>query len=369
MAGPGIRYWEMAHALERRGNRAVILSRHLEKGFSSESITFVGKASFVNLIKWIVRSDYVIQPGSPIAILFSLLLRKKLIFDQYDPVIFEFLERNPSSIAGKIKKKLMLLLWTIRQRMILRFGHNFLVANEKQKDFLIGQLTIIGYTRKLDRIMVLPFGLSSQEPVKKKSVLRGTKIRDADILLVWGGGIWDWFDPFSLLRALAQIKQKRDDIKVYFPGIMPPNPDSRKMAVVDTFLKEAENLGLLGNTVLVNSNWTPYEQRADYLLEADAGISLHKNSIETRFAFRTRMLDYVWASLPIISSTGDSWANLIEKRGLGLTVPPEAVDALVNAILTMAEDRELRNRCKEHIRLLALEYRWDKLVEQITLLR
>ena len=365
MAGPGIRYWELAHALQRKGHEAVILSRHLESGFTGGSIAFIGRASISNLITWIRRADYVIQAGRPMPILLSLLFRKKLIFDQYDPVIFEFLEKKSGSFQEELRKQLMLLLWKVRQRIILRFGDGFLVANEKQKDLLIGQMTILGHKNKLDSVTVLPFGLSQEPPVKTRSVLRGTRIKDSDFLLVWGGGIWDWFDPFTLLRALLKIKARRDDVKAYFPSIMPPSPDSRKMAVVDEFLAEARRLGLLDSTVFVNSGWTPYEQRADYLLEADAGISLHKDSLEARFAFRTRILDYLWAGLPIIASKGDSWAELIEKRGLGITVAPGDVDGVVMAITKMADDGLFRMRSSERVQAVAEEYQWDVLAEKL----
>lgn len=367
MAGPGIRCWEMAQALERKGHQAVVLARRLERNFSQRGITHIDRASIINLIIWIGRADSVIQPGSLFAILISILFRKKLIFDQYDPVIFEFLELKPLTFAGRLQKEVMLFLWKVRQRMILRFGHGFLVANEKQKDFLIGQLAILGYKHKLGSVIVLPFGLSNKQPLKKRVVVKGTKIKETDFLLVWGGGIWDWFDPFTLLRALSKLKSRRGDIKAYFPGINPPNPDSRKVSVVDAFLAEARTLGLLDSTVFVNTEWTPYEDRADYLLEADAGISLHRDSMETRFAFRTRILDYLWAGLPIIASTGDCWADLVEKKELGLTVPPEAVDALVSAILNMAEDSAMRKRCREHVQLVANEYSWDNLVDRVLL--
>ncbi len=364
MAGPGIRYWEMAHAFERRGFQATILSRHIEQHYTSETITFTGKASLRNLFIWIRRADCIIQPGSPLAILISLLFRKQIVFDLYDPVIFEFLERRTSNIRESLRKTAMLLLWNIRQRLILRFGHGFLVANEKQKDFLIGQLTLLGYRNKLDSITVLPFGLSAAKPVKNRSVLKGGKIKDTDFLLVWGGGIWDWFDPFTLLRALAKIRALRDDIKLYFPGLKPPSPDSQKMAIVNEFLSESRHLGLLDTTVFVNTEWTPYAERGDYLLEADAGISLHRDSMETRFAFRTRILDYLWAGLPIITSKGDSWAEQVDARGLGITVSCGDIEDVVQAILTMANDSLFKARCREHVEIVAGEYVWDILLER-----
>lgn len=366
MAGPGIRYWEMARALEQKGHSAAILSRHLEEGFSG-NITFVGKASFFNLVRWIGRSDYVVQTGRPLSILLTFLLRKKSIFDQYDPVIFEFLERKPVGWAEKLGLRAMLFLWKARQRLILRFGRQFLVANEKQKDLLIGQLTILGQTDKLASVTIMPFGLPDAKPRKKRSVLRGSNIRDTDFLLVWGGGIWDWFDPFTLLKALSKLKAQRDDIKVYFPGIRPPSPDSRKMAVIDAFLAEARTLGLLDTSVFVNSGWTAYADRADYLMEADAGISLHRNSLETRFAFRTRMLDYLWVGLPIIASKGDSWADIIDQKGLGITVDFEDSEGVANAIIKIAGDRQFRNQCREHVQAHAARYEWDKLVDNVIL--
>ena len=365
MAGPGIRAWELAQAFTRAGHNVAVLSRHLEPDFSSNNLAFVGTASFHSLCTWIRWSDCVIQAGRPVSILLSVLFRKKILFDQYDPVIFEFLEKRTGSISQRLGKKTMLLLWRLRQRIILRFGAGFFVANEKQKDLLIGQMTILGHTKKLGSVTVLPFGLPGAKPVKDRSVLRGTKIKETDFLLVWGGGIWDWFDPFTLLQALSKIKSQRDDIKVYFPGLKPPSPDSQKMAVVDRFLGEAGQLGLLDKTVFVNLEWTPYGSRADYLLEADAGISLHRDSMETRFAFRTRMLDYLWAGLPIIASKGDSWADVIDQCGLGTTVSPGDVEGLEKALLAMADDVMFRKRCRERIKAIADEYAWDALAERL----
>ena len=365
MAGPGIRYWELARALERKGHQVVILAKHVERGLSAGHLTFLGKTSFLNLLRWVLRSDCVIQPGRPIPILIAFLFRKKLIFDQYDPVIFEFLERQGNSFFEKVQQALLVLLWRVRQRIILRFGDGFLVANDRQKDFLIGQMALLGYRGKFDLVTVLPFGLPDAKPAKTQSLLRGTKIHNTDFLLVWGGGIWGWFDPLTLLRALSKIQRQRSDIKAYFPGVTPPNPDSRKMTVADEFLAEARTLGLLDTTVFVNTDWMPYERRADYLLEADAGISLHHDTLETRFAFRTRILDYLWAGLPVIATKGDCWEDVIEKQEIGITVTAGDVDAVVAAIMRMADDRAFREKCRKQATVVAADYGWKRLTERL----
>ncbi len=367
MSGPGIRYWEMARSLVRRGHSVAILSRYLEKDFNGDGTISVGKASFFNLVRWLWRCNYVVQAGRPLSVFLSILFRKKSIYDLYDPVIFELLELKPAGWVGTVRVRSLLFLWRIRQCLILRFGNRFLVANDKQKDLLIGQMTILGHVDKLDSVVILPFGLPKKRPRKNRNVLRGSKIKETDFLLVWGGGIWDWFDPFTLVEALSKLTVHRNDIKIYFPGINPPSPGSHTLTTTDAFIRKVKALGLLNTAVFVNSDWTAYAERADYLLEANAGVSLHRSSLETRFAFRTRMLDYLWAGLPIIASKGDSWADLIDQKGLGITVNPEDTEAVANAIIKIVEDIHFRNSCREHVQALATDYEWDKLTEKLIL--
>ena len=44
-----------------------------------------------------------------------------------------------------------------------------------------------------------------------------------------------------------------------------------------------------------NEDWVAYDDRQNYLLEADVGVSTHLDHVETEFSFRTRILDYLWA--------------------------------------------------------------------------
>ena len=63
------------------------------------------------------------------------------------------------------------------------------------------------------------------------------------------------------------------------------------------------------------------------LLEADVGVSTHFEHVETAFSYRTRILDYLWAGLPIIATQGDSLSRLVNQHDLGITVPAEDTDA------------------------------------------
>ena len=64
----------------------------------------------------------------------------------------------------------------------------------------------------------------------------------------------------------------------------------------------------------------PYHERQNYLLEADIGCSLHFETLETYFAFRTRILDYIWAGLPMIVTRGDATSEIVKDYELGIVV-------------------------------------------------
>ena len=81
----------------------------------------------------------------------------------------------------------------------------------------------------------------------------------------------------------------------------------------------------------------PYAERAAYLLEADLGISCHHPHIETRFAYRTRLLDCIWAGLPMLVTGGDVLADLVAGEDLGATVPPDDPAAIAAALRTMLD--------------------------------
>ena len=78
--------------------------------------------------------------------------------------------------------------------------------------------------------------------------------------------------------------------------------------------------------------WVPYAERARYLQDADVALSLHLDHVETRFAFRTRLLDYLWTGRPMVLTTGDTLATEFAAQGLARLVPPGDAAAVAAAI-------------------------------------
>jgi hypothetical protein len=109
------------------------------------------------------------------------------------------------------------------------------------------------------------------------------------------------------------------------------------MSDIRTLLPETRELvsSLNMTDAVLFSDWLPYEEWPNALLDADIALTLHHESFETRLAFRSRVLDYLWAGLPIVATGGDATAELIQRYGAGAIVPPGDVDAAANAIVQL----------------------------------
>jgi glycosyltransferase involved in cell wall biosynthesis len=185
-----------------------------------------------------------------------------------------------------------------------------------------------------------------------------------DVVLLWGGGLWEWFDPKAAVEAMDRVRRKRTDIKLFFMGVKRPNASVTTSVAADETIARAEQLGLRDRCVFFNS-WTSYEDRENFLLEADLGLNVHRHNLETRFSFRTRMMDYIWAGLPIITTEGDPLSELVAENNLGLTVPCGSVEVLAEAILQAADAQEARRSWAKNCRATAADFSWDQVFEPV----
>jgi len=191
-----------------------------------------------------------------------------------------------------------------------------------------------------------------------RDVMKG--ITKKDKVLIWTGGIWNWYDAKTLMKAMSRLQKKRPDIKLVFFGTKHPNPDVPAMKEATEAFALARELGLLGKTVFMHEGWVPYPERINYLLEADAAVNTNKDTIESEFSHRTRVLDHILTGLPTVSTAGDFISDeIIRPRELGVVVKPYDVDELYRAILDAVDDKN-NQRIKKHISAVRSEYDWEQ---------
>lgn len=342
MAGPAIRAWELARLLQvdhdvvlaspypveqpTVGFRAAVAGDRgaLEPLVRSCDVV-IGIAGCVHHHAWIGELDDV-----------------AVVVDAYDPTALEALERYAGGPADDAEAAYADALAQMVEP--LRWADLVLCASTRQRDLLVGILLALGRINPdtyasdptlASMLAVVPFGLPAEPPeAPDPGPLRGPDgvAGPDDVVLLWAGGIYDWLDPLTLIDAVARLDDRH---KAVFLGVTHPTPAVGAMPMAARARRRSDELGLTDRRVFFNDGWVPYDQRAGWLLDADIGVSLHGDHLETAYAFRTRMLDYLWTALPILCTDGDALADLVRAEGLGAVVPPGDPDAVAEAVRVM----------------------------------
>lgn len=378
MTGPAIRYYEFAKHLSK--NFDVILASCGEPSDLSPQEFQIVSFTMNNpepLIQAAYESHIVVIQGSineELAQLREVTSHRYLVFDMYDPCVIENLEQRKHRDMNWQKALYNLMSRSVEKQ--LHTGDFFLCADDTQKNYWLGMLSAYGrispetyqVTDSGCRFIAnVPFGLPDEPPVHSRNALKGVYpgIGADDKVLIWGGGVWNWFDPLTLIKAVAEISKSRSDVKLFFMGVRHPDPTFGETQMLSAAIELAKQLGVYDKFVFFNFNWVDYEDRQNYLLEADIGVSCHFETLETRFSFRTRVLDYLWAGLPIICTEGDHFAGVVEKEQLGFTAGYQDAEDLAQKIRRLLDDKELYEACRNNVARIAQQYRWSKAVEPL----
>ncbi len=371
MAGPAIRACEIARALS--GAVHVTLASLQPVGDLDLPGVTVRQARPRELGALARAHDVVFAGGLVFAQHRSLVRSGAAIaLDLYDPFLLEDLQRlRGQGALGRLlyREHHAGLAWQMRHA-------DFMVcASERQRDYWLGRLCALGRlgldesrdaaARSL--LDCVPFGIPAHPPVAGEPRLRG-RLEGIDahsVVCLWGGGLWDWLDPLTPIRAAAWVQEAHPQLKLVFLAGRSPNPGTPVGTRATEARDLARDLGVMGRSVHFLDEWVPYAERGSLLLEADWGFSAHHEHLETRFAFRTRLLDCLWAGLPFLGTEGDTMSELARIEGLGAALPEGDVEAWSAALTRVATEPSWRAACADRVRQVAGAYTWERAVQPL----
>jgi hypothetical protein len=364
MAGAGIRCFELARVVARHAEVVIAHTGPADETFEGIPTVAYRPHAPRRLREPLARADVVVaQPQWPLINRWLRRGRAELVVDMYDPETFETLELMADERPSL--RRIYTDLSLDRLHDALRTGHHFMCASEKQRDLWLGAMLSLrlidprGYQRDPSLRSVIdtvPFGLPDAPPLPitgagPRGRLPGVDERSE--LVLWNGGLWNWLDPATAVRAVARLAERRPRIRLVFMGAATRAAATRATSAARATARE---LGVEGSVVHFNESWVPYEQRASWLAQADCAISTHAEHLETRFAFRTRLLDCFWSRLPVVCTAGDELADRVQREDLGATAAPGDVGR-VAAGLEQVLDRG-RASYAHALERVAADYSW-----------
>ena len=379
MAGPGIRYHRISSNLAQKHDVTLAV-------FNPSYIDNIGKTPYkaidihvqnfreefhkYDAIIALWLSDEMIEYAKSCGIV--------LIFDLYAPVPVEDLVQRVFGNAINTESDYDYTQMIRNYRHFVKNGDFLLMSNIQQQDFWMGYAfnsekvtPSLHASRSIDSYFgICPMGISLEETVnmKNKDLLsdRIKSIKKSDYVIVWTGGIWDWFDGKTPVEAIYEVIQKgHTNIKFVFLGTKHPNDDVAAMSETEVAREYAKELGLIDKHVFFLDGWLPYKDRIYYLNRADAALYAHKPSIESRFSHRTRVLDHILMKLPTIATKGDYFSDYIDSYKLGISVEPFDAQSMADAIVKLMEDKNLTKNIISNIESAQPEFTWDHTLEPL----
>jgi glycosyltransferase involved in cell wall biosynthesis len=285
--------------------------------------------------------------SSPRQLIAAIRHARRLVVDVIAPLA---LEASEIPEHGRAHREAV-TRWRARELVAHMVAADLIVCtNDRQRDLLTGTalgagslaLGDAGSARvHADRIVVVAQGIDEEPPRHTRYVLRGTgPIESTDRVVVWAGGPWGWMDPLTPVKAIERLRSRRPGAKLVYVGMAHPDPSLRRAheAGARAAFEYARDKRLEGDAVVFSHGWLSYEDYMNALLEADVGIATARPTLESRFASRTRVADYLSAGLPVICSANDVMSAFVDARGLGRVIEPLDVQACAAAIDELTAD-------------------------------
>ena len=360
MAGIGIRYAEFARRLPRPGLDVVVVTA----GEPADARAVPGLPDDVrrfvrgDLRRLLADCDAVIAQGQLANDVVLEVRDRPVAIDLYDPWLIENLHYAPDLGVGPYLNDHA--SWVLQ----LSRGDFFMCSSAEQRLFYLGFLTALGRVNPqrvavdpaLERLIAaVPFGVPQALP-PHRAYLPPRSPGERRVLF---GGLYDWYDPWPLLRALERLDRPAWRLFVVRTPNAATTPQ-RVWASVEAWCRER---GFWDERVQP-IDWVPEDRRYDLLRDVDLLVALHRPGLETSLSLRTRFLEAFAAGCPVITTDGGVVSGLLREHAAGWVVAPDDTEGLARALVEALEGEPSGKR-RQAARALAARFEWERVLEPL----
>lgn len=247
---------------------------------------------------------------------------------------------------------------------VLRRGDLFLCASEQQRLYYLGVLGAIGRINPLtyddDPVRIVPYGVHPEEPVAARRPCSDLIDRPEAWKLLWFGGVYPWFDIAGLLEAV-QLLDRIHPTRLVVVGARNPfvrNDDFDRCH--ERFLELTRRPEVAPLVHLVD--WVEFHDRGNWYLDADMTILANQPGMENAVAWRTRVVDYLWARVPVATNGGDPIGEELIAAGAAVRIDPADPHRTAATVAASLRDPQARAAMRERCSRLREKYLWPRAV-------
>lgn len=367
--GGGMRAWGLAKGLEANGLDVVV---GVNAGFPQN----IQEHDGIRLVNWQLGDQFAELINSYDAVVISYCMGAEsvfvaehispdiqLILDAYVPIYIEVSARESEDMDTEYSSYMADIG---RFNKVLKRGDYFLCANEAQKTFYTGVLASLGIINprsyRQERILTVPFGIHDIPAISGQNPYTGLGVKKSDFVVLWFGGLYPWFHVDELLGALKALAKNKSIKFVFVGGKNPfnPNPDFYKQ--YDQAVSFADSQGLTNKSVFF-VDWVDFDKRVDWYAHADLVISLNQPGEENMYSWRTRVMDYVWGELAILTNGGDPLSEDLIKAQAAIRLPELSAEAITAAVTSAYENPSALASIKKAVKSLKPSYYWPSVTK------
>ena len=163
--------------------------------------------------------------------------------------------------------------------------------------------------------------------------------------LIYAGSITRVRGIFQMIDAVREVA-KEFNVKLKIVGA------SRELDLRSILSDCGDKVELVG--------WLPQEELYDHILKADIGLILFLPEPGHLTTLPRKLFEYMGLGIPVVVSNFPLYREIVDRFEVGLTVDPEDIEAVAQAILHLLKNPRLAREMGERGRkAVAEEYNWD----------
>ncbi len=372
--GGGLRCWGLAQGL-RANNKDLEITVAYHESYRQPG--FTDRHEDIDIATWNINEiDELINAYDTVIVSYCMgelsvkiadCIRpdQQLILDCYVPIYVEVSARD----SDEIDREYHAFHADVgRWSHVLRRGDVFLCASEAQRKYYRGVLSAVGrinpVTYGQELLLTVPYGIYRKKPVAGEKPITKLLANDStEKKILWFGGIYPWFDLRGLVDAIGLLNKSLPAKLVIVGAKNPFNDHPDFVRPYNDLIEHIEKTN--AQDFVIVQDWIEFDKRADWYLDSDMVVVINKEGEENELAWRTRLVDFIWADLPLLTNGGDPLGESLIAGHAAQKLNGLSPEIIAEDLRNILRDSEKVKQLKRNLTSLKDQYYWDTVTAKL----